>query len=94
MLYIYDFLVLLITGFSPSDIDRFRSHAGINIKIWYWRSIFIMEINKLSIHLNFESMTITNEYLTYKAGILRDKTMDDKLIYIPNDDKQDKLQGD
>ena len=53
-----------------------------------------MEINKLSIHLNFESMTITNEYLTYKAGILRDKAMVDKLIYIPNDDKQDKLQGD
>ena len=23
-----------------------------------------------------------------KSGILRDKTIDDKLIYIPNDDKQ------
>ena len=26
------------------------------------------------------------------TGILRDKTMDDKLIYIPNDDKQKKKE--
>ena len=24
----------------------------------------------------------------YRSGILRDKTMDDKSMYIPNDDKQ------
>ena len=31
----------------------------------------------------------THRHVTERlAGILRDKTMDDKLMYIPNDDKQ------
>ena len=42
-------------------------------------------------HLHMLSLLIwksSTKCVSY-SGILRDKTMDDKLIYIPNDDKQE-----